>query len=279
MLRQIIKLILSFTFVVTLFIRCNGGEMAEKTVLFPTVKEVPASAWENLSEKKIYFGHQSVGVNILEGIRDLARENPKIRLHIVESEDLSDFGNPVFVHARVGKNTDPISKIDAFQTFIQNRLGNKADIAFFKFCYVDFAPGSDVFKVFESYKDSMATLKKEYPGTKFIHLTIPLTQKQTGPKAWVKRVIGKPIGGIQDNVVRNRFNELMRKEYEGREPLFDLAGIESTFPDGQKCSFVVDGKTYVSLTPEYTYDGGHLNKLGRKIVAEQLLIFLANMAN
>ena len=37
------------------------------------------------------------------------------------------------------------------------------------------------------------------------------------------------------------------------------------------------GKTFYAMAPEYTYDGGHLNELGRKKVAEQLLILLANL--
>jgi lysophospholipase L1-like esterase len=33
----------------------------------------------------------------------------------------------------------------------------------------------------------------------------------------------------------------------------------------------------MSLCPEYTEDGGHLNAVGRKTVAEQLLVFLAGL--
>jgi hypothetical protein len=33
------------------------------------------------------------------------------------------------------------------------------------------------------------------------------------------------------------------------------------------------------MAPEYTEDGGHLNRLGGKRAAEQLLITLAEMAN
>ena len=69
----------------------------------------------------------------------------------------------------------------------------------------------------------------------------------------------------------------MRKEYEGKAAFFDLARIESTFRDGRRASYSRDGRTYDCLVPEYTYDGGHLNDLGRKILAEQLLIFLANL--
>jgi hypothetical protein len=59
--------------------------------------------------------------------------------------------------------------------------------------------------------------------------------------------------------------------------IIDIAKIESTYPDGTRCSFSIDGKTYYSMAPEYTSDGGHLYEIGRKKVAEQLLIFLANL--
>ena len=70
---------------------------------------------------------------------------------------------------------------------------------------------------------------------------------------------------------------MLLKKYEGKEPILDIAKIESTFPNGTRCSFTRDGKTYYSMVPEYTYDGGHLNELGRKKVAEQLLILLAQL--
>ena len=69
----------------------------------------------------------------------------------------------------------------------------------------------------------------------------------------------------------------MLKEYKEKEPIFDIATIESTYTDGTRSNFVKNGKIYYIMVPEYTYDHGHLNKVGRKRVAEQLLIFLANL--
>ena len=67
-----ISVLLLTTFIAINLISCDsGGEMPEKTVQFPNIKDVPASKWENLSQKKIYFGHQSVGFNIIDGIKDL----------------------------------------------------------------------------------------------------------------------------------------------------------------------------------------------------------------
>jgi hypothetical protein len=71
---------------------------------------------------------------------------------------------------------------------------------------------------------------------------------------------------------------MLRKEYTGKEPIFDLAALESTNPDGTRLSFTQNGKTAYALVPTYTTDGGHLNEQGRKLVAEQLLIFLASLS-
>lgn len=258
-------------------IPCIGGEIVVENEQYAKINEVPSSAWEKLSQKKIYFGHQSVGFNIIDGLKDLMQENPQIKLNIVETSNPADFDVPLFAHARVGKNTDPKSKSDAFADFMQKGIGNKADIVFLKFCYVDVMAGTDVHKVFTEYMNTMSRLKKIYPKTNFIHVTAPLTTRQTGIKARIKKLIGRPVGGYDDNIKRNEFNELLIKEYDGKEPVFDLAKVESTFPDGTQATFSKDGMTYYSMVPDYTYDGGHLNEIGRKKAAEQLLILLANL--
>ena len=258
--------------------------MSEETIKFPSIKDVPASAWEKLAQKKIYFGHHSVGHNIINGIKDLMKENPKIKLNIVETADQSNFKLGLFAHSGVGKNTDPKSKIDEFAKFINKGIGKKADIAFFKFCYVDVRTGTEVRNVFNDYKNIMSKLMNAYPDTKFIHVTVPLTTEPTvlqglirSAKNVIKKIIGRSVYDPHDNQKRSLFNEMLIQEYHGKAPIFDLAKIESTFLNGTRCSFTKDGKTYYSMAPEYTNDGGHLNETGRKKVAEQLLILLANL--
>ena len=261
----------------TVLIGCNGEKMPEKPTHLPLIKDIQGSAWKKLSKKRIYFGHQSVGFNIIDGIKYVMKENPQIKLNIVETNDPSEFNTPLFAHSRVGKNMDPRSKIDAFANFMEKGIGDNANIAFFKFCYVDVTARTVIDKVFDDYKNTMSRLKESYPRTKFIHMSVPLTVRQTGIKAWIKKLIGRPISGYYDNIKRNQFNELLRKEYNGKEPVFDLAMIESTFPDGSRSSFTKEGRSYYSLVSDYTDDGGHLNDKGRKIIAEQLLILLSNL--
>ena len=74
-----------------LFTACNGGKLPEKQVTFTALKDVPESTWKTLSKKKIFFGHQSVGFDIIDGIKDIMKENPQIKLNIVETSNPSDF--------------------------------------------------------------------------------------------------------------------------------------------------------------------------------------------
>jgi len=257
---------------------CDGGKMVEQKVQFPDVKSVSDAQWKKLSQAKVYFGHQSVGNNILDGIKDVMRESPAIKVNIVETSNPADFNRPIFAHSRVGKNVDPKSKTDSFVDFIQQGIGDKANVAFFKFCYVDMKEGTNVSDIFDDYKKKMSSLKGRYPNVKFIHVTVPLTTTKISWKTWIKEKMGKKdLWEYAGNIERNRFNDLVRKEYEGKEPVFDLAKIESTYPDGTRSSFTSQGRGYYSLVSEYTKDGGHLNERGRKLVAEQLLIFLATL--
>ena len=131
----------------------------------------------------------------------------------------------------------------------------------------------------------ISDMKKAHPQTTYGHVTVPLTSKPTGINVWInmvkeiiKKIMGRPVFNHYDNLNRNKFNVMLRKEYAGKEPVFDLAQIESTRSDGRSVSFTKGGNTFYALSPEYTYDSGHLNKLGRKKVAEQFLIFLANIS-
>jgi len=271
------KLLILMIIILFTNITCIGKDMHKQNYIFPSINDIQESSWEKMSGYKIYFGHQSVGYNIIDGIEDILKENDKIHLNIVETDDAKDFIAPLFGHSRVGRNTQPISKVDAFSSFIEDGIGDKADLVFFKFCYIDFNAESDINKIFNYYKAKMSYLKEVYPKTTFVHVTVPLKTCQTGLKAAVKKILGKPLWGYDDNIKRNQFNDLLRKEYGKEKMLFDLALIESTFPDGSRNVHQKDGQSFHSLVPAYTYDGGHLNEKGRRIVAEQLLIFLANL--
>lgn len=242
---------------------------------------VTPSTLEKIAGSRIYFGHQSVGYNILDGILDILHAEPGSTMQLVDTRDPAALGIPVFAHAAVGKNRAPDSKLADFAALMKSGIGSRVNIAFLKFCYVDITAGTDVKQVFAHYEQTMALLKKQFPGVAFVHVTAPLTADQTDVKTsvknMIKKMLGKPVSGYKDNVARDRYNNLLRNAYSGKEPIFDLAAVESTLPDGGRTGGTKDGATYPSLAPAYTDDGGHLNQLGRRIVAAQLLNFLSEL--
>lgn len=260
---------------------CEGGKMREEKVPLKNESAVKEEL-DKVSRQKIFFGHQSVGYNILDGLKEVAQAYPQTQLNIIEANGpaISD-GKPAFVHSPVGHNTDPVSKLDDFSRYLDRGLGSKVDIAFIKFCYVDITQGVDIQKIFDSYKETHRRLREKYPNIVFVHVTAPLTSKQTDVKTiaknLIKKIIGRPVRSYMDNIPRNQFNDLLRHEYEGKEPVFDLAEIESTLPDGKRVTYSEDGKTFYALAPEYTSDGGHLNEKGRVLAARKLLSFLAGL--
>jgi hypothetical protein len=280
-----------FTFVLLLLISLflilafHGGNVQNQAINLSALKAVPETAWIKLSQQRILFGHQSVGYNIVQGIQELLKENPQIKLNILENSHQSEVANPGFIHFPIGRNTDPQSKIDGFANLMKQDIGKTADIAFFKLCFVDFSSSTDVSKVFSAYQTTMDALVQQFPKTTFVHVTVPLTSQPNGlkkllkgTKKMFKQLVNQPSYDISDNKQKNEFNDLLKNTYQGKAPIFDIAGIESTFLDGKQQVYSSNGKSYLSLVPDYTYDGGHLNELGRKVVAEKLLVFLAKLS-
>ena len=95
---------------------------------------------ELLKNRRIFFGHASVGYNIINGIEYIVANNSRYNgINIQEPRVPFEVDGPAIYHTVNGKNGFPKIKIDAFkQTLEKNLFANKIDIAFFKFCYVDF---------------------------------------------------------------------------------------------------------------------------------------------
>jgi hypothetical protein len=256
---------------------CRGGAVRPEPVQRASLGEVPDTAWQSLRTKRIFFGHQSVGANIMEGVADVLRDEPSIGLRVTEDEGALAGGGGAFAHGRVGKNGDPGLKTDDFARLIEGPLLGKVDVAFHKYCYADIYETTDVAAVFDRYQKTMARLRAEFPGVVFVHVTTPIVRVQSGPKATLKLLLGQSPGRYGGNFARERFNDLMRDAYRGREPLFDLATIESTRPDGRRETIRSGSRSGYALVPAYAVDNSHLNEVGRRRVAEELLVFLARL--
>ena len=265
------KSIMALLIALAVFAGCRGKGTGVEPIGGKSLDNVSAAAWDKLAGKRIFFGHQSVGYNIMDGVGALLKEYPSARLTIVETTDPSRFDAPVFAHARVGRNENPGSKCEAFEEYMDSGIGSRADIAFFKFCYVDINRKTDVEKVFESYKATVRRVMTKYPGLTLVHVTVPLTSTEYSLSVRLKSFIKRILGRENENVSRSELNERIRKEFGGTDPVFDLAAIESTSPFGESVSFTSHGKKYPCMYQGYTTDGGHLNAAGKRVAAVGLL--------
>ncbi|NOK07901.1 hypothetical protein HNS30_02430 [Corallococcus exercitus] len=231
---------------------------------------------ERLSHRRVFFGHQSVGGNILDGLRGLRPSPGPTAPAIVEVKDASaTIPQGTLAHAFVGQNEQPETKLAHFERLLDGGVAKQVDVALMKFCYIDFTSSTDAKALFDKYRATLAGLKSRHPGVTFVHVTTPLTTVQRGAKAWFNELRGRPVFGVGENVSREAFNALMRQTYGGKEPLFDLAALESSQADGTRETYEVNGRAYPALVPAYSDDGAHLNAQGQARVASALVAFLA----
>lgn len=227
-----------------------------------------------LAGKRIFFGHQSVGVDIMLGVKDLQTGVAGAGLSLVSLDTGRVPAGPFFADALVGRNSDPNSKCDAFGTVVQRLAPDSLDVALLKFCYVDIKDRTDVEQMFAYYVGVMDRLKRTYPRVTFIHVTVPLTERGSAWKRWAKKLLGREDVWEIASIKRAAFNAKLVEHFKG-EPIFDLAKVESTYPDGSRNSFEAEGSTVYMLVSAYTRDGGHLNELGRRVAARALIRTIA----
>ena len=233
-------------------------------------------ALQKLSRRTLFFGHQSVGANVLEGVARVAAANGG-GLRVVEvTAPGAPFAAGALSHALVGSNGDPLSKLTGFAGLLAESPA-PPELAFVKLCWADFGPGTDAAALFRAYRERLASLAGLHPKTTFVHVTVPLTTVQSGPKAFLKRLLRRAPYGAAENEAREAYNALLRQAYAGREPLFDLARLESTAPDGAAVTHEEHGQRTPMLFSGYTGDGGHLNAAGQDRVARALLVYLAGL--
>ena len=127
-----------------------------------------------LQRVAIYFGHQSVGGNIMTGVSDALRSAGDTIVEVAVHPSDAPVGPGQFLHSRIGSNTDIHSKVDAFSLAMREwDAGSRPDIAFLKFCYVDMQPDSDPEMIFNYYTDAMDQLEYDLPNVTFVHVTMP----------------------------------------------------------------------------------------------------------
>ncbi len=273
---------LGCSLVVILTLACGESEIGRTALSAESaggnlVNEKLAASLRKLAKGRVYFGRHSVGRNILDGIAILAEE---YGIHGVNFVDLEEDPTPplpetFLAHSRIGKNQKPVGKIDGFARRLRNEFSGELDVALMKLCYVDFNQDTAVRELFDHYRATIAQLGRDFPDIRFLHATVPLKERRLGLKSYLKLMLGRGLWGDDTNIKRHEFNEMIERTYDAGT-IVDIARVESTTPDGMRVTFRKNDRTYYSLNSSYTDDGGHLNELGKRQVAAEMVRILAD---
>jgi len=241
----------------------------------------PAITTEDLiavAHTRVFFGHQSVGMNMLNAIPAIYTDHGVSAPSIEQGRAKAAPNGGFIAHQFIGENTKPLLKIEDFNRTMRDGMGRRVDIALMKFCSLDITSSTDVDAIFARYRDTMAALERDFPSVTFIHVTVPLSTEPnllSRLKTLVKKLLGRSDPFRQeDNVARERLNALIRREYGGRH-LFDLAAIESTKPDDTRVSGRYENQEYFALYDGYASDRLHLNAVGSTVAATAFLEAIA----
>lgn len=234
-----------------------------------------AARWGAVASRTIYFGHQSVGRDLIAGIKRLNNDGA-IGLSLIQTDDPTCLTGPAFVHFLAGTNRDYASKNAALLRLLNTRNHADGAIVLLKYCYVDMRDDLSPYTIFAAYCEMTETIQLEYPDVTVVHATMPLTTVESAFQARASQIMGRPTLR-QASIARHRYNELLRAEFVGNQPIFDLARVEATRPDGTVAMFMSQGSAIETLAPENTYDGGHLTPQCQLAAAEALLDVLADV--
>jgi hypothetical protein len=235
-----------------------------------------------LSGKRIYFQHASVGGEAM-GVYQAIGAWPAPTwglIKIVADQPGSGTSVATDVHAagaigvgRVGEwshgayNGDPTTKLALFDQYIRGGLGGAMDIVVFKLGTPDIdqengtvsgTGGVSQATWFSTvYKPTMDALEAKYPGTLFVHATLPINN----------------CDAYWGNVHYEQWNQRIRHSYAGR--VFDLAYWESVNAAGQR-TYDPDGAPCIH--PDWAiFSDAHVNEPGADWLGEHLLAVLASL--
>jgi hypothetical protein len=226
-------------------VRGAGVVGAEGVLAFDALDD---AAKARVRGARVFFGHQSVGANILSGATDLGFRSRSVAR-------ASDLAGPGWGEAEIAENHLPLKKVASFDALVVGQdLGARADVVGMKLCWVDFYEPEKTAGLTEAYAAEMDRIRAKYPETGIFHVTPPLATKE--PK---------------ENADRVAFGKWLVATYGARDVVLDLQAVESTAPDGRACE--VGGVP--ALCPAYAEDDGHLNREGSSRAARAFVVAIA----
>jgi hypothetical protein len=233
------------------------------------------SRWSVIAGRTVYFGHQSVGSGVVAGVEEVTQKH-SLALRLVQTREPAAVSGPAFVHFLAGQNRDYASKNAAVLRLLESRTRAQSPVLVLKYCYEDISASADPGTMFGAYRDTVDMIQSAHPDVAVVHATIPLTTVEGVLRSGAKQFFGRQTrrGAA---IARQRYNELVRAEFQANEPIFDLARVEATQPDGASAGFAYGGRMIETLAPQNTYDGEHLNPRSQRIAAEALLDVLSDV--
>jgi hypothetical protein len=232
-------------------------------------------AFRALRGRRVFFAHQSVGANLLQGLQQLGAALPGLAPALLESARPEPIASGVWQHARLGQNGLPLLKLERLREWIDAGLGARVDVVLFKLCYADVGPATQVEDLHAVLMKTLEGLRERFRDTRFVPMTVPLTAPPRGLRAHLKRCLLLPPGGAAENARRHALNERLRAH---QSPLFDLAAYEALDPSGVRAEVSLGGQKVPVLAPQNTSDGGHLVPAAQVRIARKLVEFVAGLA-
>ena len=105
---------------------CGPGTPRDRTG--PSPPDVSDSI-KQLESVRVFFAHQSVGDNVMDGVKALIKEAPGPSLDVVRLASTAGASGGFLAHETLGVNGDPKGKTDAFVSALEDGLGRDLDIA------------------------------------------------------------------------------------------------------------------------------------------------------
>lgn len=240
------------------------------------VPEPTADQIDTVAGARIFFAHQSVGESLIDALPSLSARAGTDAPRIARLEGGVPSEGGVLIETMIGRNGDPLGKVAEFDRVLRAGLADTLDVALLKLCFVDVHAGVDVHSLFESYRDTMSGLERDFPDVTFVYATVPLMHERD-LFIRAKRVLGR--GGEFDpihNVVREQLNAMIRAEYAGTGRLFDVAKAEAAGKSGQVEVLGADEGVFLSLRSSLATDSGHLTDEGATLIGGALVVAVAD---
>jgi len=239
-----------------------------------TGSPIVTSRWSVIAGRTVYFGHHAIGSDVVAGVEGVA-EKHAVPLRFVKTREPATVAGPAFVHFLVGQSRDFASKNAAGLRLLESPRRARRPVVLLKYCSGDISSPTETATMFEAYRDTVDTIQFEHPDVTIVHSTIPLMTVESAFMSGARQFLRRPTRR-EGAIARHRYNELVRAEFTDTEPIFDLAKLEATRPDGTLAGFAAEGRMIETLAPDNTDDGSHLNARCQRAVGEALLDVLSN---